>query len=122
MANQQVCIGGDLYEIVPDSTTSSGTIASGGTIVTPQGTNTGMSITETELTQLVNMFGGGTFGGGYRSVLHHPHFRLDRPSQRGGLEPPQHDRFCGLGLRPPGAGRQRSHGQFGSDIFRRLHA
>ena len=67
MGNKQVCIGGDLYEIIPDSTTTSGSVASGGNVVSPQ-VPSGMSITETEVTQSVDMFGGGNYGGGYRSI------------------------------------------------------
>ena len=85
-SNQTVCIDGNLYEIVPDDSTSTGTTVGGGTIVNPYNTNEdiGSEITTTNVTlqRLVDILGGGNIPGGYVSIT------LTVPSQETSFEVP----------------------------------
>ena len=58
MANPTVCIQGNLYEIVPDAPSGTGSAQSGGTVVAPSTSTVDMTTTETELTRLVDISGG----------------------------------------------------------------
>jgi hypothetical protein len=63
MANDDkvVCIAGNKYRIVEDAT-------GGNTYTLPQQPTVDMSVTESKLTRIVDIIGGGNIGGGYRSV------------------------------------------------------
>ena len=61
MADNEICVGRNRYRIIPDSTTNPSTVMPSAPVVD-------MSVTESKLTRLVDIEGGGDIAGGYRSI------------------------------------------------------